>query len=183
MVIAQRMDAATYERIAGDAAYKLTELHDGIPVEKPVMSETHGDLMVELAFLLRSRLDPSAHRLRVNHAKLAVPGGAYYIPNIAVLPMARSEAGSVRGDLYHHPASLVVEIWSPSTGDYYQQAKIPGYMLRGDREIWLVHPYERTLTRWLREDDGEYRESVLAGGTVSPAELPDVAIDLDALLR
>jgi len=183
MVLSQRMDAATYERIAAEPQHKLTELHDGVPVEKPVMSETHGDLMVEIGFLLRSALDPSAHRIRVNHAKLAVPGGSYYIPDIAVFPLARSESGSVRGDLYHLPASLVIEVLSPSTGEYDQQMKIPGYRLRGDREIWLVHPYARTVTRWLRGDDGEYRESVLAGGTVSLAELPDVTIDLDALLR
>jgi hypothetical protein len=33
----------------------------------------------------------------------------------------------------------------------------------------------------VHQDDGTYRESVHRGGTISPAALPQVALDLDTL--
>jgi Uma2 family endonuclease len=62
-------------------------------------------------------------------------------------------------------------------------AKLPEYRRRGDTEIWLLHPYERTLTAWRRQTDGEYIESVYHGGVVLPMALPGVTVDLDALFR
>jgi Uma2 family endonuclease len=76
---------------------------------------------------------------------------------------------------------LVVEVWSPSTGGYDIDAKLPTYRARGDREIWRIHPYERTLTTWRRQPDGSYAETVHRGGTIEPIAVPGVTIDLDAL--
>lgn len=181
MVIQQRMDPATYERIAGDAAYKLTELRDGIPTEKPVMSQRHGDLVVAIAAMLWSQTDASRLRVRANHAKLAISAGSYDIPDVVVLPAPRLTAGMDGADLDHEPALLVVEIWSPSTGDDDQTTKIPGYLLRGDAEIWLVEPGQRAIRRWIRRDDGGYDEPVSRGGEISPAAIPGVSLALDAL--
>jgi Uma2 family endonuclease len=76
----------------------------------------------------------------------------------------------------------VVEVWSPTTGNYDLETKLGEYQRRGDREIWLIHPYDRTLTTWRRQPDGSYAESHHDhGGTVQPTALPGVTIDLDAL--
>ena len=75
----------------------------------------------------------------------------------------------------------MVEVWSPSTGDYDVDAKLPVYQQRGDREIWRIHPYERTLTSWLRQPDGSYQETLHRGGIVALVALPGVTIDLDEL--
>ena len=75
----------------------------------------------------------------------------------------------------------MVEVWSRSTGGYDVNAKLPVYMERGDLEIWRIHPYERSLTSWVRQPDGSYQESVYRGGIVSLAALPGVTIDLDEL--
>jgi len=75
----------------------------------------------------------------------------------------------------------VVEVWSPSTGDYDVDAKLPEYHRRGDQEIWRIHPYERMLTAWRRQPDGSYTETVYTGGVVHPLAFPVVAIDLDTL--
>jgi Uma2 family endonuclease len=75
----------------------------------------------------------------------------------------------------------VVEIWSPSTGDYDLKEKLTAYQQRGDLEIWRLHPYERTLTTWVRQSDGSYEETLYREGIVKPAALPNVAIDLAAL--
>jgi Uma2 family endonuclease len=84
-------------------------------------------------------------------------------------------------DAYAEPLPLVVEIWSPSTGDYDIAGKIPAYQQRGDAEIWFIHPEQRTLTAWRRNPDGDYDETVYRGGLVHPHSLPGVVVDLDAL--
>ena len=85
-------------------------------------------------------------------------------------------------DAYEGPLPLVVEIWSPTTGDYDFEVKLRGNKERGDEEIWYVHPYERTLTIWIRQPDRTYAETIRTGGIVEPAFLPGVATDLDELV-
>ena len=84
-------------------------------------------------------------------------------------------------EIFDEPLPLVVEVWSPSTGGYDLDAKLPEYQRRGDAEIWRLHPYERTLTVSRRLPDGGYAETVHTGGVVRPIALPGVAVDLDAL--
>jgi len=182
MVVAQRMDNATYERRALGLDFLRTELHEGVLVEKPVMSRIHGDLGMELAFAFRTQVDPARFRLRANHAKLAAPGRSYFIPDIAVLPADVALADPTAADLYHDPVPLVVEIWSPTTGDYDAAVKLPGYRQRGDAEIWWLYLPDRSLTRWVRRPDGGYDEETLHGGVVESVALPGVRIDLEALL-
>jgi Uma2 family endonuclease len=91
-----------------------------------------------------------------------------------------------RSDLleaYEAPLPLVVEVWSPSTGEYDVDSKLPEYQRRGDLEIWRLQPYERTLTAWRRQPDGTYAETVCTGDTIRPIGLPGVAIDLDTLFE
>lgn len=183
MVLSRRMDAATYERLAADPQFKLVELHDGIPVEKPGMSFGHGKLIRRLSVAIGGQLDEERFTCRFNHGKLAVLDASYFIPDVMVLPVPEADIDDARGEIYRIPASLVIEIWSPSTGQYDQEEKLPGYMLRGDREIWLVHPHERSVTRWIRRDDAGYERTVLTGGVVTPVDLPDLTVDLDAILR
>ncbi len=181
MAATQRMASAIYERMAADAAWKLTELHDGIPREKPVMSQAHGGVMMALTRALLLGADERIHRLRTNHAKLAAPGGSYFIPDLVVLPLPAATASPDAADLYHDPALLVIEIRSPSTGGFDLETKIPAYMLRGDAEIWLVQPERGEVIRWIRSPDGTYGQSRIGAGALGPAALPGVAIDLDRL--
>ena len=76
---------------------------------------------------------------------------------------------------------LVVDVWSPSTGDTDVADKLQEYQQRGDLEIWHIHPYERTLTAWVRRSDGSYTETLYTGGAVQPAFLPNVTIELASL--
>jgi Uma2 family endonuclease len=174
----------TYRRLA--LGNTQLELHRGQLREKPGMSVEHGDVADLLATFLRNQVDRGEYRVRENFAKLRRSADTYYIPDVAVIPAAmvralRARPGSL--DAYPDPLPLVVEIWSPSTGDYDIHAKLPDYQQRGDREIWYIHPYERTLTAWRRQPDGTYAETVYRDGIVHPASLPGVAIDLSALFE
>jgi Uma2 family endonuclease len=180
----ERVSEATYRRLALAQPDRKWELYDGVMREKPGMSVEHGDVTVELTYALRRQLDRNEYRLRLDHARLRRSARNYFIPDVAVIPAAleralREHPGSL--DAYAEPLPLVVEVWSPSTGAYDIDTKLPEYQRRGDKEIWRLHPYERSLTAWRRQPDGSYAETVYVGGLVRPASLPGVEIDLDAL--
>jgi len=66
----------------------------------------------------------------------------------------------------------VAEVWTPSTGEYDVDTKFAEYKLRGDLEIWRIHPYERTLIAWRRQGDRSYSESLYTTGDIAVESLP-----------
>ena len=178
------MSEETYRQFALGDPQGQWELYRGQLREKPGMSVEHGGITDNVLAFLYEQLDRNEYRIRTTHARLRRSADTYYVPDIAVIPtpvvQARLEQpGSL--DAYPEPLPLVVEIWSPSTGRYDINEKLPDYQQRGDLEIWYVHPYERTLTAWRRRPDGAYTETVYREGVVRPESLPGVVIDLDAL--
>jgi Uma2 family endonuclease len=182
MSVAQRISEQEYETFVRANPDGLWELHDGRLVEKPGMSWKHLDVAFELGYQLRLQLDRTRFRIFVE-GRVRRPTAAVLQPDVMVVPASYGDDISDLPGLaiFSDPLPLVVEIWSPSTGDYDVDTKIPVYRQRGDLEIWRIHPYERTLTRWIRQADGSYRETVHRGGVVTLAALPGVTIDLDAL--
>lgn len=162
------------------------ELHDGYAYRKPPMTFAHDDVAWQLGLMLGTQLPRDEWVVRVDAGLVRRSASRYYIPDVMVIP--RSEARRLFPDphtweVYPDPISLVVEVWSPSTGTIDQSRKLSGYQRRGDAEIWLLHPVEQILTVWRRQQDGTYVESEYRGGVVHPASLPGVSIDLDDLFR
>jgi Uma2 family endonuclease len=160
------------------------ELYEGKVREKPWMSAEHNDAMMYLAAILANQLDRRLYRVRSNSTHIRRSSKSYYISDVFVVAAEafRAQLGRPgRLERYDIPLFLVIELWSRSTGRYDVNTKIPEYQERGDLEIWRLHPYERSLTVWRRQEDGTYQESTYRGGTISPAFLPNVTIDLDAL--
>jgi Uma2 family endonuclease len=178
------MSEETYRQFALGDPQGQWELYRGQLREKPGMSVEHGSVMMLLVEWLLNQLDRNEFQVRAHHARLRRSADTYYVPDIAVIPtpvvLALLEQPGIL-DAYPEPLPLVVEIWSPSTGRYDINEKLPDYQQRGDLEIWYVHPYERSLTAWRRQPDGAYSEAVYHGGIVRPKSLPGVAIDLDTL--
>lgn len=180
----QHPTATDYWRLAADDPEGRWELWDGDPREKPGVSWEHADAAAELARLLGNQLDRARFRVRVGGPRLLWRERSAFLPDVAVVPLAagqdqRGKPGFL--ERYADPVPLVVEVWSVSTGDYDIAVKLAAYQARGDGEIWRLHPYERTLTRWVRQPDATYIESVHTGGIVELAALPGIGIDLDAL--
>ena len=178
------MSEEAYQQFALGDPQGQWELYRGQLREKPGMSVEHGGITDNLLVVLYSQLDRNEYRIRTTHARLRRSADTYYVPDIAVIPTAFVQAlldqpGSL--DAYPEPLPLVVEIWSPSTGQYDINEKLPDYQARGDLEIWYVHPYERTLTTWRRQSQGTYTETVYGGGNVRPESLPGVVINLATL--
>jgi len=159
------------------------ELHCGSLRRKPGMTVDHNRLATWLLVQLAQQLDRNEFDVRINMGHARRSSESYYIPDVYVIPMelVRTQRGLRTLEVYGVPLPLVVEVWSPSTGEYDVDSKPPEYQRRGDLEIWRMHPYERTLTAWQRQEDGSYTETVHTGGVVHPSALPGVAIDLDAL--
>jgi Uma2 family endonuclease len=177
----------TYQRVTLEDPEGKWELVCGRLREKPPMTTEHEDVARNLVWELSIRLSRREFSVGQDSPKLGVPGGNYRIPDVCVIPRE-----AVRRRRREHPAALevydesmllVVEVWSPSTGESDIDDKLKEYQRRGGLEIWLIHPYERTLTAWCRRPDGSYVEQLRRGGTVQPAHLPDVTIDLDTLFE
>ena len=174
----------TYLCVVQESPEGQWELHDGRLLEKPLMSWDHGDVMIYLAHMLLLQLKRDEYRVHVNHSRLRRSAKHYFVPDVAVIPAAfgRHLRGRPDGlEVYTDPLPLVVEVWSPSTGGYDVDAKLPEYQRRGDLEVWRLHPYDRTLTAWRRQPDGTYAETVYRGGRVRPVALAGVEINLDEL--
>lgn len=183
MAVAQRMSEEAYQQYVLTGVDGAWELHRGRLVEKPVVTWNHGGIVALLSHLLQLQLDRSEYQVRINEGRVRKPADTIYIPDILVVPTAYGQEFRDRPVLaiFSDPLPLVVEVWSPSTGDYDVDAKLPVYQERGDLEIWRIHPYEGTLTSSQRQADGSYRETLHQGGVVSPVALPWVTIDLDKL--
>jgi Uma2 family endonuclease len=184
MVATERMTGQAFERFALDDPERRWELHDGVPREKPGMTWDHNWDAAKLGNLLMNQLDWSEFQVRFNAGHVRRTDERYYIPDVMVVPVAYGAPFRDRPDrleVFDQPLPLVIEVWSRSTGDYDVDEKLAEHQSRGDREIWLLHPFERTLTRWLRQDDDSCVKEVVTGGVVRPAFLPNVVIDLEAV--
>lgn len=175
---------AAYRQLMLAAEDRRWELHAGQLRKKPDMTAAHNMAYRRLGRQLMRQLDADEWEIFIDNGKVHRPSGGFYLPDLFVAPMSVVRALLVTPrtfEEYEEPLPLVVEVWSPSTGAYDVDEKVPVYQELQDREIWRIHPYERTVTVWRRRPDGNYDVSVHRGGTVSPIAFPQVTIAIDAL--
>lgn len=176
----------TYERVALEDPGGHWELVCGRLREKPIMTTEHNEVQRSLDRQLIRQLDEQVYIVSPGNARLRIPSGSYYVPDICVLRrewIRRLKQQPGTFEVYEEPVPLVVEIWSPSTGTYDIEDKLRDYQRRGDLKIWRIHPYHRTLTAWRLQPDGHYSEETIRTGVISPSALPGVTIVLDQLFE
>ena len=175
----------TYHEVALEDPEGKWELVCGHLRSKPGMSFVHNEAQRRLAWQLFLQLDPQRYSISVDAGRLRIGTGTFYIPDLVVVPRQFIEQKLHEApydlEVYDEPMPLVIEVWSPSTGDYDVAQKLAEYQNRGDLEIWRLHPIEKTLVRWQRQQDGSYSDSILRHGVVQPAALPGIRIDIDSL--
>jgi Uma2 family endonuclease len=77
----------------------------------------------------------------------------------------------------------VAEVLSPRTARHDQLVKLPVYERAGVREVWLVHPIDRTLAVYELEAGRYGRASILElKGKTQITAVPGVTIDWDEVL-
>lgn len=179
------ISAATYEQVALEDSDTVWEYVCGSLREKPSMTQEHNDVASWLAFALQSQLDRSQFRVRSNSGRVRTTEGNAYVPDVMVVPADSSLAqrGTRRLESFGDPVPFVAEVWSPSTGAYDIDTKLPEYMGRGDAVIWRVHPYEQTVQAWERQPDGTYSEHIHRSGAIRIPSLPNVTIELAAIFE
>ncbi|MGI8551563.1 MAG: Uma2 family endonuclease [Dehalococcoidia bacterium] len=178
---------ATYERVALEDREGRWELVCGRLRRKPGMTVEHYDVMRALIRRLITQVEEGEFAVSMESPRLRISTGTYFLPDVCVIPRAavqrKRRETSGRLEVYDEPMPLVVEVWSPSTGEYDVNDKLREYQWRGDLEIWRIHPYERTLIAWRHQPDGSYSETLYRGGTVQPVALPGVTIELERLFE
>jgi Uma2 family endonuclease len=176
---------ATYEQLSLEDPKSFWELVCGHLRVKPAMAVEHEDTMRILAGILERQLDATVFGVGMNSPHLRISTGEFFIPDVCVIPrsiVSRRRAEQPRRfEVDDEPMPLVVEVWSPSTGTHDVEDKLREYQRRGDREIWRIHPYERTLTAWRRQPDGSYNTAVIKQGIVQPVALPDLSFEIESL--
>ncbi len=73
-----------------------------------------------LGFQLLRRLNPDRFHGRIDQGRMRFADETYYIPDICVVPAEYSLPLRDRQDVleaYDQPLPLVVEVWSPLTGE------------------------------------------------------------------
>ncbi len=176
---------ATYRQLAEEDFENGWELVCGRLRKKPGMTLRHNSIAQVLTFVLQRQIPLDAYRVSHNQARLRLPGGTQYIPDVVVVPvdvMARhfDESGV---ESYAEPLPLVVEVWSPSTGEYDIETKLLEYQARGDLEIWRVDPRDHSITSWVRSAPGSYTTRRYLSGSARPAALPGVIVPLSELFQ
>lgn len=164
-------DEARWELIDGEA-YLMA----------PAPTRSHQQVVVELLYQIRSFLDDKPCEVYVAPFDVRLPRADeaddeirdVVQPDLVVVcdPARLDEAGCRGGP------DWVIEVLSPSTAgrDHIQKRVL--YQRAGVREYWLVHPTDRILTRYLREDQGFNSPKIdAAEGRTPVAVLPGLEID------
>jgi len=177
------ISAETYERVALEDPHGGWELVCGRLRQKPPMTTEHQSTIRQAAEQFYDQIDRNLYAIDTAQTRVRISGENYLIPDLCVLPRElihrRRREHPRELEIFDDPLPLVVEVWSPSTGERDRTEKLDAYRGRGDREIWLIHPYERWLRAWRRQQDGSYSETAYTGeNMIEPATLSGVRIAL-----
>lgn len=174
------IDSSEYLALQAGAGWRLAaELIDGDAVVMPPSGGHAASVQGELFFALRDWQKRTGETgLLLQDVFVALPGGQYLAPDIAWWMAERRppiSAGAIEG-----VPDLVVEILSPATRANDLGVKRDVYLDAGVREIWLVDPEARTVTR-VRAGVGD--ETLGGDETLASALLQGFALDVVAAFR
>jgi Uma2 family endonuclease len=151
-----------------------TELLYGFVYRKMPKSPIHCYLLQKLLQAL-SRLVPAAYLLRSEQPITCADSEPE--PDLSVVK------GCVEDFRDEHPrtAELVIEVCVTSLD--YERSKLAAYAGAGVKEVWLLLAPEKQIEVHRQPANGKFteQETYGAGGRLTCAAVPDVAVDLDAL--
>ena len=157
-----RMTPEEYLRLPEEKPY--LEYVDGVVLQKPMPNEDHGELVVELASLLREWARPNGGRVAVEvRAKLGD------LPNYRLPDVSYWKAGIPRGQ--EAPPTLAVEVRSKDQTLAELRRKCEFLRSTGVEACWLVDPVARTAELFEGKSRGTSIETLKAA-CVPGFELP-----------
>ena len=170
-------DDRRYELIYGTAYIK----------EPPAPTRQHQKLVVELCYQVRRALERTSCEVYVAPFDVRLPKAneaddqidTVVQPDVLIVrDRHRLDDRGLRG-----APDWVAEVLSPSTANHDRTIKRAVYERAGVRELWLIHPINRTLAIY-RLEAGHYGRatSVKLKGKTPIAAILDVSIDWDEML-
>jgi Uma2 family endonuclease len=165
------------------------ELIDGAAYirEPPAPSIPHQRVVVELCRQLATALRGKPYEVYVAPVDIRLPklteedGQVDTVVQPDVFIVCDPGKLDVRG--MRGAPDWVAEVLSPGTANYDRVVKVPVYERAGVREVWLVHPIERTVAIYLLEMGryGHPRVLDIEGQTPLTA-VPGIVIDWEPVL-
>ncbi len=178
---------ATYKQLALEDFEGQWEYVCGHIRQKPGMTHEHNSVMRLLGYAIQAQLPLTEYQVAQNAPRTSRTDESYFIPDVMVIPVAYfgEIAGTGELEAFTPPLPFVAEVWSKSTGGYDVDTKFAEYKKRGDREIWRVHPYERSVIAWRRQPDGTYAETAYTfeAGEAPILSLPGVVVKFAEIFR
>jgi Uma2 family endonuclease len=165
------------------------ELIDGTAYvrEPPAPSPSHQEIVVGLCSQIRPALKDKPCRVYVAPFDVRLPKSAeedeqvdtVVQPDVLIVcDLQKIDARGMRG-----APDWVAEVLSPYTASHDQAVKLPAYERAGVREVWLVHPIDRTLAIYQLEAGRYGRARILElEGKTQIAAVSGVTIDWDEVL-
>lgn len=140
------------------------EIFDGSLLVTPPANDTHQDLNMGLASMLRTALRPSGWIVRPE-AGVALTDSHKYVPDVAVFFPGTPRTGALYIDAKH--VALVVEVASDTTVERDRGVKRDRYAQAGIPMYWQIdYASDVTIHVHSRPEDGSYTELT----TVWPGE-------------
>ena len=165
------------------------ELIDGAAYvrEPPAPSPSHQGVVVELCRQAANALKGKPCRVYVAPFDIRLPKttesddeiDTVVQPDVFIVcDPQKVDARGMRG-----APDWIAEVLSPHTARYDRSVKLPVYERAGVREVWLIHPIDRTLTIH-RLEEGHYKRTTLLAleGQTPLTAVPGVSIDWEQVL-
>lgn len=176
-------DYLTWSRSYGD------ELIDGTAYirEPPAPARIHQEVVGEIHRQIATTLKDKPWRVYLAPFDVRLPktpeeddqADTVVQPDVLIVcDLKKLDARGLRG-----APDWVAEVLSPSTASHDEIVKVPAYERAGVREVWLVHPVDRTL-RIYQLEGGHYGRATLLElkGRVPITAIPGVTVDWDQVL-
>lgn len=165
---------------------KSGELVNGVAYirEPPAPTHSHQEIVVELCRQIATALQGKTRRIYVAPFDVRLPKSnetddevdTVVQPDLLIV----SDRQKVDGRGMRGAPDWIAEVLSPSTSSHDRVVKLPVYERAGVREVWLIHPIDRTVAIY-RLEEGRYgRATVLEfKGKTQLTAVPGVIIDWD----
>jgi Uma2 family endonuclease len=155
--------------------------------EPPSPGRAHQEIVVELCRQIATALKDKTCRVYVAPFDVRLPNATeeddqvdtVVQPDVLIVSDLRKlDARGMRG-----APDWLAEVLSPGTAGHDQIVKLPAYERAGVREVWLIHPIDRTL-RIYQLDGGCYGCATVLElkGETQLTAVPGVTIDWDQVL-
>jgi len=172
-VVHPRVETDEFEMLQENAGWSMDiELLAGEAVLVPPIGDRASSTQGELYLALRHWQEDTADEGTVlQDVFVALPGASRPAPDISWWSAERRPStppGALQWGIRQSVPDLVVEVLSPSTRANDLGVKREIYMRSGVRELWLVDPDARTVTR-VRPDESP--DEILDEGSILTSEL------------